>query len=343
MPKQGDIMTLAQLRYLLAIVDAGLNITVAAERVNATQPGLSKQLKQLEDQLALRLFVRRGRNLESLTPAGAEIVERARLIVAEAENIRAFAANQRTNTAGSLHIETTHIQAQFVLPEAVAGLRARFPNVDVTLGFAADADDPGRRANEADLMMFSTDGRLPTGDVAIPLYRWDPVALVQPGHPLLRHSGPITLDALALYPLVTYDSSRTAPLSIAQTFVDAGLSPRFAYTVRDASMIKAAVRSGLGIGLLAEMAADPTIDHDLQIVPLPGLFPRCTAWAVLQRDRVLRDYIVQLLSSLSGLSPLTIQRAARGEMLPERDLQKVPVWADLTTTLSNRLTLRVAA
>jgi DNA-binding transcriptional LysR family regulator len=336
-------VTLAQLRYLLAIVDAGLNITLAAERLNATQPGLSKQLKQLEDQLALRLFVRRGRNLERLTPAGAEIVDRARLVIAEADNIRAFAANQHKSIGGALHIETTHIQAQFVLPEAIAGLRARFPNVDVTLGFAADADDPARRATEADLMMFSTDGRLPAGDVAIPLYRWDPVATVPKGHPLTQHAGPITLETLAAFPLITYDSSRTAPLSIALTFFEAGLSPRFAYTVRDANMIKAAVRSGLGVGLLAEMAANPTVDQDLHTIALPGLFPRCTAWAVLRRDRVLRDYTVSLLSSLSGLSPLTIQRAARGEAMPAQDLESIADWPALAAKLRARPALKVAA
>ncbi len=174
-------MTLAQLNYLLAIVDAGLNITLAAERVNATQPGLSKQLRQLEERLALRLFVRRGRNLERLTPEGDEVVRRARAIVAEVENIRTFAVSRRTEQGGSLHVETTHIQALHVLPEALAALRARFPTLDVTLGFSADAADAEQRLRGADLRLFSTDGGRPAGDIAIPLYHWNPVALVDPG------------------------------------------------------------------------------------------------------------------------------------------------------------------
>jgi len=321
-------MTLSQLRYLLAIVDAGMNITVAAERVNATQPGLSKQLKQLEEQLGLKLFVRRGRNLETLTEAGIEIVARARIIAAEADNIRAFAANQRIGSGGSLYIETTHIQAQFVLPEALAALQARFPEVDVTLGFAADADDVSRRNPYADLIMFSTDGRVPAGDVVIPLYRWDPVALVPAGHPLALDPSSLSLETLAAYPLINYDTSRTAPLSIAKTFLDAGLSPRFAYTVRDAAVIKAAARRGLGVGLIAEMAVDPVLDGDLVVLPLGGILPRCTAWAVLRRDRVLRDYIVHLLTALCGLSALTIQRAARGETLVI-DPETAPLWAEI--------------
>jgi DNA-binding transcriptional LysR family regulator len=318
-------MTLSQLRYLLAIVDAGLNISLAAEQVNATQSGLSKQLKQLEDELALQLFVRRGRNLDRLTEAGAEIVERARAIVTEAGNIRTFAASRRSGARASLFIETTHIQAQFVLPATLAALRARFPDVDVTLGFAADANDVGRRNPDADLILFSTDGRIPAGDVAIPLYRWDPVAVVPQTHPLAAHNGPITLAVLAAYPLITYDTSRTAPLSIARTFIEAGLAPRFAYTVRDAGVTKAAVRDGIGIGLLAEMAVDEVADPDLATIPLRGLFPRCTAWAVLRRDRALRDHVTFLASSLSGLPTIAIQRMVSGEMptpLPHR----APLW-----------------
>lgn len=327
-------MTLAQLRYFLAIVDAGLNITLAAEKVNATQPGLSKQLKQLEDMLALRLFVRRGRNLERLTPAGEEVVRRARAIVAEAENIRTFAASRRTEGGGSLHIETTHIQALHVLPEALAALRANFPTLDVTLGFSADAADADQRLRGADLRLFSTDGGRPVGEIAIPLYHWDPVALVGPDHPILDHRGPVTLAALAAYPLITYDNSRTAPLSIARTFVEAGLQPRFAFTARDAHLIKGAVRAGTGIGLLAEMAVDPAgADRDLHAIPLAGLLPRCTTWAVLRRDCVLRDCLLQLLGSLSGLTPVALRRLVSGDAPLESALAGVRTWPEVARSL----------
>ncbi|QJU58356.1 LysR family transcriptional regulator [Sphingomonas sp. AP4-R1] len=323
-------MTLAQLRYLLAIVDAGLNITVAAERVNATQPGLSKQLRQLEEQLELRLFVRRSRNLERLTPAGEEIVRRARIIAGEADDIRKFALSQRTAQDGSLHIETTHIQALFVLPDALTSLRAQFPTLDVTLGFAADVDDASERFRSVDLRMFSTDGSRPTGEITIPLYHWNPVAIVKTDHPIARQSVPITLEMLAAFPLITYDHSKTAPLSMARTFVEAGLSPRFAFTVREANLIKASVRSGTGIGLLAEMAVDAEADRDLHVIPLAGLLPRCTTWAVLRRDCVLRDCLVHLLSSLSGLTPLVIRRLIAGDVEPDAVFANVRTWSDAT-------------
>jgi len=325
-------VTLAQLRYLLAIVDAGLNITVAAARVNATQPGLSKQLRHLEEQLELRLFIRRSRNLERLTPAGEEIVRRARIIVGEADDIRKFALSQRTGQDGSLHIETTHIQAVHVLPEALADLRAQFPTLDVTLGFAADADDASERFRSVDLRMFSTDGARPAGEIAIPLYHWNPVAIVRPDHPIALQSAPVTLEALAAFPLITYDNSKTASLSMARTFIEAGLSPRFAFTVREASMIKASVRSGTGVGLLAEMAIDAEADRDLRVVPLTGLLPRCTTWAVLRRDCVLRDCLLHLLSALSGLTPLMIRRLIAGDAEPDAIFAAVRTWPEAATS-----------
>ncbi len=321
-------MTLSQLRYLLAIVDAGLNITLAAERTNATQPGLSKQLKQLEAELGLRLFVRRGRSLDRLTEAGEAVVSRARTVLAEANGIASYAADQRRGAGGLLQIETTHIQAEFVLAPALAMLRDRFPNVDVSLSLGVEGWSGGPWPSDADVMMFSTDGRTPAQDIAIALYRWDPVAIVPPDHPLAAAGPPITLPALAGYPLVTYDTSQMAPLSITSTFHHAGLHPRFAYAVRDGGATKAAVRNGLGVGILAEMALSP-MDGDLVVRPLAGLFPRCVAWAALRRDRVLRDHTVHLLSFLSGLSPRAVQRAAAGEP-PARDMNDVPHWQTLS-------------
>lgn len=319
-------MTLAQLRYLIAIVDAGLNITLAAERTNATQPGLSKQLKQLEGELGLRLFVRRGRSLDSLTETGRSIVARARTILTEANGIAAYAAEQRQGGSGLLSIATTHIQAQFVLPDALAALRRRFPDIDVRLGFGIEdggGSDPAA-GPDADFRMFSTDGRTPGRGIAIPLFHWDPVAIVPAGHPLATDRRAPTLERLAAFPLVTYDTSTTAPLSITRTFTDAGLSPRFAFTVRDGATTKAAVRSGAGVGIIAEMAIDPR-EAGLAVIDLGGLFPRCTTWAVLHRDRVLRDHTAFLLGQLSGLSTRAIKLIADGEADP-RPPEQVRRW-----------------
>ena len=132
-------MTLTQLRYFIAIADSGLNITTAAERVHATQPGVSKQLKQLEDELGFQLFSRKGKSLHAITPSGLQVLERARVITSEAANIRSIAADLRGEEAGDLVIATTHTQARFVLPEAIAALTRRYPGVDVHLRAQGDA------------------------------------------------------------------------------------------------------------------------------------------------------------------------------------------------------------
>ena len=132
-------MTLTQLRYLIAIADSGLNITTAAERVHATQPGVSKQLKQLEDELGFQLFARKGKSLHEVTPSGREVLARARIIMAEAANIRSIAADLRGEESGDLTIATTHTQARFVLPPAIAALKRRYPGVSMHLKAQGDA------------------------------------------------------------------------------------------------------------------------------------------------------------------------------------------------------------
>jgi len=170
-------MTLVQLRYLVAIADAGLNITLAAERVHATQPGLSKQLKQLEDELGFKLFVRKGKSLDTVTHAGRQVLERARAMLAEAAHIRSIAANLRNAAQGELRIATTHTQARFALPAAIAALNLAYPQVSVHLQPGQDADvlaqlDAGR----VDMAVISTAGAPPPIGIALPAYRWHRVA-----------------------------------------------------------------------------------------------------------------------------------------------------------------------
>ncbi len=292
-------MTLTQFRYIVAIADSGLNITLAAERVHATQPGISKQLKQLEDELGFQIFARKGKSLERITPAGAQVIERARTILAEAANIRALAANLRHATQGELRIATTHTQARFVLPNAIAQLKRRYPQVSVHLKPSGDAEVLGLLdRGEADIAIISTAGHAPNGGLAVPLYRWDRSVLVPRGHALTRLDHPPTLHDLAEYPLVSYESSLKPDSSLRRAFLGAGLLPRIAVTARDADLIKTYVRAGLGVGVLAEMALTAE-DADLRQLSATGLFPSCVTWLILRRDRVLRDYALDLIAELA--------------------------------------------
>jgi DNA-binding transcriptional LysR family regulator len=312
-------MTLTQLRYLIAIADSGLNITTAAERVHATQPGVSKQLKQLEDELGFQLFSRKGKSLHAITPSGRQVLDRARVIMLEAANIRSIAADLRGEEAGDLAIATTHTQARFVLPPAIAALKQRYPDISVHLKAQGDAHVMEMfERGEADLAIVSTTDSAPDGGLAVPLFTWQRAVIAPRGHALSALRRPVTLEDLARHALVSYESSLRPESSLRRTFASAGHEPAFACTSRDADLIKTYVRAGLGVGILAEMAMLAEDARDLQTLDATGLFPACTTWLVLRRDRVPRSYALALVELIAPqLDHRDLSRALAGE-LPER-------------------------
>lgn len=323
-------MTLSQLRYLVAIADSGLNITLAAERVHATQPGLSKQLKQLEDELGFLLFSRKGRSLDSITPGGQQVLAHARRLLAEAANIRAYAANVRGDAQGRLVIATTHTQARHVLPGAIARVRRAYPQMSVHLQPSSEGEVLDLLARgEADVAVISTSGDAPAGGIAVPLFRWRRVVLVPQAHSFASGSTPPTLEQLAGEALVSYESSVRADSSLRRAFAQQGLEPRIAMTARDADLIKTYVRAGLGVGLLAEMAVGADDLHSLRALQAPDVIPECTAWAVLPRERVLRDYTLSLLTSVAPqLDRTDLRRAVAGTDDPA--WPAAPTWGELS-------------
>lgn len=318
-------MTLTQLRYLVAIADSGLNITLAAERVHATQPGLSKQLKQLEDELGFQLFLRKGRSLDAITVPGAEVIARARKLLLEAGNIRALAANLRGEAQGELSISTTHTQARYVLPPAIAPLRQRYPEVSVHIVPTGDGEAVAELGRGADVALVSSSGQPPSGGVALPLYSWRRVVVVPAAHPLARLRRAPTLAELAREPIVSYESSLRPESSLRTAFAQAGHDPRIAFTARDADLIKTYVRAGLGIGVLAEMAMQDGGDEELVVLPADEHFAQCMAWGVLPRERVPRDYTLTLLTLLAPqLDARDLRRAMEGTF--EGHWPPAPTW-----------------
>jgi LysR family cys regulon transcriptional activator len=309
-------MTLTQLRYLIAIADCGLNITTAAERVHATQPGVSKQLKQLEDELGFQLFSRKGKSLHAITASGLQVLERARVIIAEAQNIRSIAADLRGEESGELAIATTHTQARFVLPGPIAALKQRYPGVGVHLKAQGDAQvlEVFERG-EADLAIVSTSESPPQGGLAVPLFTWRRAVVVPRGHALAALNRHLTLEDLARHPLVSYESSLRPESSLRHTFAAVGASPQFAFTSRDADLIKTYVRAGLGVGIFAEMAMLPEDALDLQVLDAADLFSQCTTWLVLRKDRIPRVYALALVELVAPqLDGRDVNRALSGEV-----------------------------
>ena len=292
-------MTLIQLRYLVAIIDAGLNISLAAQNAHSTQPGLSKQLGQIEEELGFKVFTRKGKRLESLTAAGREVIEHAKVILAETAGIQALAASRRKDSRGELRIATTLTQARYVLPDTLNVLRAKFPDVALHISALGETEALDRVDHDtADLAIVSGPTAPRTPHLVLPLYRWELIGIAHPDHPLTRQTTPVTLEDLAAQPLMTYESARSGDSALTRAFTDRGLAAVLAATAHDSEIIKSLVRSGSGVGLVAEMAWTPA-DTGLSRLAVAPLFVSRVAWAVMPRDRILHNHVLEFITTLA--------------------------------------------
>jgi LysR family cys regulon transcriptional activator len=289
-------MKLQQLKYLLAIVDNGLNITAAAERMFTSQPGVSKQLKLLEEELGLQLFTRKGKSLDAVTAAGQQVIDRSRLIMQEVDNIRSLASDYYQEEEGTLSIATTHTQARYVLPDVIREFRERYPKVNLNLhqGTSEQIADMVS-ANEIDFAIATGSHDLFNGLYLVPSYHWDRKIVVPKDHALTRLERKLTLNDLAEHPLVTYVFSFGGQSSLKRAFAAQGLEPDVVFTARDADVIKTYVRMGLGVGIVASMAEDCADQQDLTAIDAQGLFPRSTTWIGFRKDIVLRRYMLDFV------------------------------------------------
>lgn len=305
-------MTLQQLRYLLAIADSGLNITAAAERLYTSQPGISKQLKLLEQELKVQLFTRKGKSLAAITPAGRNVIARARTIMREVENIRSLASDLSGEQDGTLSIATTHTQARYVLPETIKMFRERYPKVNLELHQGTSEQIAELVANDRVDFAIATGSRhLFPGLVLLPCFHWDRIVLVPTKHELASADVELDLPTLSAHPLVTYVFSLTGESSFKNAFTELGLEPDVVFTARDADIIKTYVRMGMGVGVVAGLAYECSDEEDLVSRSAEDLFPRCTTWLGFRRDTVLRGYMVDFISLFAPhLEPELIRQAA---------------------------------
>jgi LysR family cys regulon transcriptional activator len=292
-------MKLQQLRYLAAIVENDLNITAAAERLHTSQPGVSKQLKQLEDELGFPIFLRQGRTLTKVTPAGKRVIDRALKILKEVQSIKRLADEQKGDGRGSLAIGTTHTQARYVLPPVIRKFREKYPEVELHLhqGTSEQIADMASR-DRIDFAINTGSQDMFTNLVLLPCYRWHRRVVVPHNHPLAKESK-LTIEMLGKYPIVTYVFGFTGPSSLQQIFARAGLTPHVALTARDADVIKTYVRLGLGVGIVASMAIDPREDHDLVSLDASHLFPAHLTWVGFHQGALLRGYMYEFLQILA--------------------------------------------
>lgn len=328
-------MTLQQLKYLVAIADSGLNITAAAERLHTSQPGISKQLKLLEQELGVQMFTRKGKSLSAITAPGRDIITRARRIVREAENIRNLASDLSGEQEGTLSIATTHTKARHVLPDAVRKFRELYPKISLELHESTSEQIAELvAANRVDFALASGSRQLFSGLVLLPCFRWDRVVLVPNNHPLTSVKQ-LTLSVLATYPLVTYVAGTTGESSLESVFAAQGLKPNVVFRARDADVIKTYVRMGMGVGIVASMAYECQDQKDLTALSAADLFPRVTTWLGFRRDAVLRRYMVEFIALLAPhLTPQLTRKAAQlssqAEVDDLFDEDTLPLFSDCT-------------
>lgn len=290
-------MTLTQLKYLLGVVDNGLNITAAAERLYTSQPGISKQLRQLEQEVGVQIFSRKGKALVGITPAGATIVEYARKIQRDVDNIRSVGQDLMSEQEGTLSIATTNTQARYVLPDVISKFHELYPNVNLELHQGTSEQIVDLVAEGRVDFAIATDSQSLFPELnLLPCFHWDRIVLTKKDHPLAVAKESLSLAALAEHPLITYVFSSNRESSFLKAFEDEGLEANVVFTARDADVIKTYVRMGMGVGVVAPMAV---LDEDLKgfhATCAKGLFPTVTTWIGMPRDRALRRYMLDFIA-----------------------------------------------
>lgn len=288
-------MKLRQLHYIHEVARRGLNVTAASEALFTSQPGVSKQIRMLEDELGVDIFVRNGKHLSEVTPAGTRILECAQRLLGEVENIKRVAEEFHDADRGDLSIATTHTQARYALPPVIQPFRQRYPRVSLHLHqgsppqiakMAAEGQADFAIATEA-IHHFET-------LVMLPCYHWNRSILVRPDHPLAAKKR-LTLADIGEHPLITYTFGFTGRSKLDQAFAAHGLRPDVVLTAVDADVIKTYVRLGLGVGIVASMAYDARTDQDLVCLPADHLFEDSITHIGFRRGLFLRGYMYEFL------------------------------------------------
>ncbi|MBS62863.1 HTH-type transcriptional regulator CysB [Salinisphaera sp.] len=284
-------MKLRQLVYINEVAKRRLNITAAAEALHTSQPGVSKQIRLLEEELGVLVFERNGKHLDRITPAGARILETTRRILSEVENITRTASEFADADRGSLCVATTHTQARYALPPVVDTFRREYPQVSLHLNQGAPPQIAGwAAAGDADFAIATEALEHYDELVMLPCYHWNRCVLVPRDHPL-ADTPRLQLTQLAEQPIVTYTFGFTGRSHLDAAFEAEGRTPNVVLTAVDADVIKTYVRLGLGVGVIANMAYDPVADADLVRLDASHLFAASTTHIGFRHNLFLRGYM----------------------------------------------------
>ncbi len=284
-------MNFQQLRYIREVARCGLNISAAANILHTAQPGISNQIRQLEEELNVQIFERNGKRLVGITQPGRAVLAMAERVLRELEHIKQVGFEFSHDARGTLSIATTHTQARYALPRVIKTFSEKYPNVSLHMHQGNPTQIAQLAASGVADIAIATEGiDLYEDLVVLPCYEWNHCVVAPPGLPLLKDL-PLTLAKIAEYPIVTYDFSFAGRTKINEAFEAEGLRPNVVLTALDADVIKTYVELGLGIGLMAKMAFDEERDRNLRMVDASHLFEPCTTRIGIRRGSYLRGYM----------------------------------------------------
>jgi LysR family transcriptional regulator, cys regulon transcriptional activator len=314
-------MKLQQLRYLCEVAHQKLNLSTAANALHTSQPGISKQIKLLEDELGVEILVRNGKRVTAVTPPGKAILAIAQRILQETENLKLAAQDYSNQDSGSLTIATTHTQARYALPEVIQRFTTRYPKVKLSL----------IQGNPVQICEFTLNGQadicIATEAIAtfeelamLPCYNWNRCVVAPPRHPILRQQA-LTLETIAKYSIITYDHAFAGRSQINHAFATRGIKPNVVLTAIDSDVIKTYVALGLGIGILAKMAFDPARDKNLRALDASHLFESSTTRIGVLRNAYMRGYVYDFIEMFAPhLGRKTIEEAVQSTTKIDYDL-----------------------
>jgi DNA-binding transcriptional LysR family regulator len=307
-------MNFQQLRYVRETVRRNLNITEAANALFTSQPGVSKQIKELEEELGVEIFERRGRRFVGLTEPGKAVVRIVERVLEEAENLKRVGRDFADRESGNLTIATTHTQARYALPRVVADFRKRYPNVHLAL----QQGNPQTVAQmvmrgEADIGIATESLDAYPELLALPGYQWTHVVITPLDHPLAKVAR-LTLEEIAKHPIITYSPEFTGRSHINEAFTARGLEIDVVLTAIDSDVIKTYVELGLGVGIIAGVAYDAARDTDLKALDARHLFRGNTTRVAIKRGTFLRGYTYDFIEGFAPqLTRKAVERALAGD------------------------------
>jgi len=288
-------MKLQQLRCVHEVVKNGFSISKAAEALHTSQPGVSKQIQLIEEEVGLHIFLRHGKRLVGLTEPGQHVYQRINEVLRKIKSIKQVSDEFSQSGLGVLTIATTHTQARYKLPNVVQAFMSKYPDVKLNIhqGNPSQVTDQVIKG-EADIGIATESISQNDKLFCLPCYTWNRCLVMPAKHPLAKEKT-VTLAKLATYPIITYDYAFTGSTIVSKVFHDAGLTPNIVLTAIDADVIKTYVNLGLGIGLIAQMAFDPKRDQGLVSIDVSHLFPTSTTYLGIRRDVFLRGFMYDFI------------------------------------------------